>query len=83
MVAVFSVQEEVGLRGAIVAAYGVEPTLGMKIRKVFPGRGKYSGTFEGEIVELASRKGGRHRVRFPNGLWAMTSGEIAECEVVG
>ncbi|MPY67422.1 M42 family metallopeptidase [Deinococcus sp. SDU3-2] len=29
VVAVFSVQEEVGLRGAIVAAYGVEPTLGI------------------------------------------------------
>ncbi|WP_102126410.1 M42 family metallopeptidase [Deinococcus planocerae] len=29
VVAVFSVQEEVGLRGAGVAAYGVEPTLGI------------------------------------------------------
>ncbi|GAA5534670.1 putative aminopeptidase YsdC [Deinococcus aluminii] len=29
VVAVFSVQEEVGLRGAVVAAYGVEPTLGI------------------------------------------------------
>lgn len=29
VVAVFSVQEEVGLRGAIVAAYGAEPTLGI------------------------------------------------------
>lgn len=29
VVAVFSVQEEVGLRGAVVAAYGAEPTLGI------------------------------------------------------
>ncbi len=29
VIAVFSVQEEVGLRGAIVAAYGTEPTLGI------------------------------------------------------
>lgn len=31
VVAVFSVQEEVGLRGAGVAAYGVEPTLGLAL----------------------------------------------------
>ncbi|THF71409.1 M42 family metallopeptidase [Deinococcus sp. Arct2-2] len=31
VVAVFSVQEEVGLRGAVVAAYGVEPTLGIAL----------------------------------------------------
>ena len=31
----------------------------------------------GEVVKVADRKNGRHHVRFPSGLHAMTSLEIA------
>ena len=61
----------------------VEPTLGMMVRiDNGPGRAAWRGVHEGEITKLATRKGGRHTVRFPYGLQAMTSGEIALCDRV-
>lgn len=56
----------------------IEPTLGLSITKDFgPGRAAYRGVHTGEVTKLATRKGGRHTVKFPFGLMAMTSGEIA------
>jgi len=60
-----------------------EPTLGLKI-KIDNGKGRaaWRGVHEGKVVKLATRRGGRHKVQFPYGVQAMTSGEIALCEQV-
>ncbi len=60
-----------------------EPTLGMRIKQDNgKGRAAWRGVHEGEVIKLASRKGGRHTVKFGYGNMAMTSGEIARCEVL-